>query len=124
MNIVIFTGRLAVDPELKMTAQGTPVCTFSLAVDRPGKKDETDFHTIVAWRKTAEFVSRYMHKGSKIVFKGEARTRTFQDRNGNNRKVTEFFADSVEFADSKPQSNGQQAYSDFEEIEDDGLPFN
>ncbi len=63
MNVVILTGRLTVDPELKYTQQGTACTSFNLAVDRASKNDETDFPTIVAWRETAEFASKYLHKG-------------------------------------------------------------
>lgn len=102
MNIVILTGRLTADPELRYTQQGTACTSFNLAVDRASKDDAADFPTIVAWRETAEFINQYMHKGSKIVVRGEVRTRTYDD-NGRNRKVTEIQADRIEFADSKPQ---------------------
>lgn len=103
MNVVILTGRLTVDPELKYTQQGTACTSFNLAVDRASKNDEADFPTIVALRETAEFASKYLHKGSKIVVRGEIRTRSYADRDGNNHKVTEVQADRLEFADSKPQ---------------------
>lgn len=102
MNVVILTGRLTADPELRYTQQGTPCASFNLAVDRASKDDSADFPTIVAWRETAEFINQYMHKGSRIVVRGEVRTRTYDD-NGKNRKVTEIQADRVEFADSRPQ---------------------
>ena len=102
MNVVILTGRLTADPELRYTQQGTPCTSFNLAVDRASKDDRADFPTIVAWRETAEFINQYMHKGSRIVVRGEVRTRTYDD-NGKNRKVTEIQADRVEFADSRPQ---------------------
>lgn len=102
MNVVILTGRLTADPELRYTQQGTPCTSFNLAVDRASKDDSADFPTIVAWRETAEFINQYMRKGSKIVVRGEIRTRTYED-NGRNRKVTEVQADRAEFADSKPQ---------------------
>ena len=102
MNVVILTGRLTADPELRYTQQGTPCTSFNLAVDRASKDDSADFPTIVAWRETAEFINQYMYKGSRIVVRGEVRTRTYDD-NGKNRKVTEIQADRVEFADSRPQ---------------------
>lgn len=102
MNVVILTGRLTADPELRYAPQGTACTSFNLAVDRASKDDSADFPTIVAWRETAEFINQYMRKGSKIVVRGEIRTRTYDD-NGRNRKVTEVQADRVEFADSKPQ---------------------
>lgn len=102
MNVVILTGRLTADPELRYTQQGTPCTSFNLAVDRASRDDSADFPTIVAWRETAEFINQYMHKGSKIVVRGEVRTRNYDD-NGKTRKVTEIQAERVEFADSKPQ---------------------
>ena len=93
MNVVILTGRLTADLELRYTQQGTPCTSFNLAVDRASKDDTADFPTIVAWDKTAEFLQKYMSKGSKIVERGEIRT----------RNVTEVVADRVEFADSKNQ---------------------
>ena len=102
MNVVILTGRLTADPELRYTTQGTSCTSFNLAVDRVSRDDSADFPTIVAWRETAEFINQYMRKGSRIIVRGEVRTRTYDD-NGKNRKVTEIQADRVEFADSKPQ---------------------
>lgn len=102
MNVVILTGRLTADPELRYTQQGTPCTSFNLAVDRASRDNNTDFPTIVAWRETAEFIDKYMHKGSKIVVRGEVRTRNYE-QDGKTHKVTEILADRVEFADSKPQ---------------------
>lgn len=106
MNKCIFTGRLTAEPQLKQTPTGVDVCTFSLAVDRPKQKDkETDFLTMVAWRAKAEFVARYLHKGSKIIVEAVARSRKY-DRDGQTHYVTEFYADNIEFADSN--KNNQQ----------------
>lgn len=102
MNVVILTGRLTADPELRYTQQGTPCTSFNLAVDRASRDNNADFPTIVAWRETAEFIDKYMHKGSKIVVRGEVRTRNYE-QDGRTHKVTEILADRVEFADSKPQ---------------------
>lgn len=103
MNVVILTGRLTADPELRYTQQGTACTSFNLAVDRASKNDETDFPTIVAWRETAEWACKYLGKGSRIVVMGEVRTRTYPGSDGKNHKVTEIVADRLEFADSKPQ---------------------
>lgn len=103
MNVVILTGRLTADPELRYTQQGTPCTSFNLAVDRASRDDNADFPTIVAWRETAEFINKYMRKGSKIALRGEVRTRNYNDNDGKTHKVTEILADRVEFADSKPQ---------------------
>lgn len=132
MNSVKLSGRLTADPELKMTPQNVAVTTFILAVDRRTKEDKADFPTIVAWRQTAEFASRYLSKGRRIIVEGELRTRTYEDREGKKRKVTEVEATNIEFADSKPADapggNNAPAYSgqgdNFEEVPDDGtLPF-
>lgn len=103
MNVVILTGRLTADPELRYTQQGTPCTSFNLAVDRASKNDETDFPTIIAWRETAEWASKYLRKGGKIVVRGEIRTRSYTGQDGKNHKVTEVQADRLEFADSRPQ---------------------
>ena len=133
MNSVKLSGRLTADPELKMTPQNVAVTTFILAVDRRTKEDKADFPTIVAWRQTAEFASRYLSKGRRIIVEGELRTRTYEDRDGKKRKVTEIEATNIEFADSKPADehggNTTPAYGGqgdgFEEMSGDDaqLPF-
>ena len=134
MNSVKLSGRLTADPELKMTPQNVAVTTFILAVDRRTKEDKADFPTIVAWRQTAEFASRYLSKGRRIIVEGELRTRTYEDKQtGKKHKVTEVKATNIEFADSKPAdapggNSTPAAYggpSDgFEEMSgDEQLPF-
>ena len=103
MNRVILSGRTTDNIELKSTPDGTPVVTFILAVERRSKDDKADFPTVVAWRKTAEFASKYITKGRKIIVEGELRTRTYDGSDGKRHKVTEVHADNLEFADSKPQ---------------------
>lgn len=107
MNVVILTGRLTADPELKSTPNGVAVCTFVLAVDRATKDEATDFPTVVAWRQTAEFAGKYLAKGRKISVRGEVRTRNYEDKEGKKHKVTEIQADNIEFADSKPQGQAE-----------------
>ncbi len=107
MNNVIISGRLTADPELKYTPNNTPVCTFIVAVDRPTKDDIADFPVVVTWRQTAEFVSKYLSKGRKVLIRGEIRTRNYEDKDGKSRKATEIQADRVEFADS-PKSNKEE----------------
>lgn len=102
MNLVALMGRLTADPELRYTKENTPVCTFKLAVDRPGGNNRADFPSIVAWRDTAEFASKYLRKGQRIALKGELRTRDYEDRDGKHRVAVEVEADRIEFADSKP----------------------
>lgn len=132
MNKVILTGYIASDIELKTTNQGTSVTSFRLAVKRPKtKNDTTDFLTIVAWRSTAEFISKYFHKGSGIEVYGIITTRKWQDKDGNNRYATEIVAEGVDFGKHSTEDGNHggdgsyQASQQFSEIEeDDGeLPF-
>ena len=105
LNVVAIMGRLTRDPELKTTQQGTNVCRFSIACDRSYVKQseqrQADFIDIVAWRQTAEFVSKYFSKGSLIAIDGSLQTRQYQDKNGNNRTAVEVVANNVSFAGSK-----------------------
>lgn len=105
LNVVAIQGRLTHDPELKTTPNGVSVCTFRIAVDRSyvphGEERQTDFITVTAWRKTAEFVSKYFQKGSMISVQGRLETRQYQDKNGNNRTATEVLAAEVGFCGSK-----------------------
>ena len=121
-NKVFLCGRLTKNPELKITPNQTPVCTFSIAVNRNYNKEETDFIDIVAWRNTAEFVCKYFKKGSGIFIEGRLQERTLKDKNGNNRKVYEVIANEVQFADSKKEEKEEKPV-EFEEIEEDILPF-
>lgn len=138
LNRIVLMGRLTRDPELRRTGSGTAVSSFSIAVDRDFKgqsgEKETDFIDIVAWRNTAEFVSKYFTKGRMAVVEGRLQIRDWKDKEGNNRRSAEVVADNVYFGDSKRDGDavggsytgGQTAQSGgFNEIdEDDGeLPF-
>ncbi len=131
MNKVILTGYVASDVELKTTTNGTSVVSFRLAVRRPRtKNDTTDFLNIVAWRSTAEFISKYFHKGSGIEISGIVTTRKWQDDSGNNHYSTEIVVEDCDFGKkSKSDGNGPASYStpqdDFKELEDedDDCPF-
>lgn len=105
LNVVAIQGRLTHDPELKTTPNGVSVCTFRIAVDRSyvphGEERQTDFITVTAWRKTAEFVSKYFQKGSMISVQGRLETSQYQDKNGNNRTATEVIAAEVGFCGPK-----------------------
>ena len=105
LNVVALMGRLVADPELKTTQSGNSVCTFRVAVDRSyvqqGEERQADFITVTAWRKTAEFVSKYFQKGSMISVQGRLETRQYQDKNGNNRTATEVLAAAVGFCGPK-----------------------
>lgn len=129
LNTAILMGRLVKDPEMRSTQSGTPVCSFTLAVNRRGKDDGTDFLDIVAWSKTAEFVSKYFQKGQLVAVKGRIQTRTWEDQQGNKRKSTEIVAEEVHFAESK-KSGGNEQVGDpmmggFAPLSDasDDLPF-
>ena len=101
MNKATLIGRLAADPELRQTGEGTNVTNFTIAVTRSysGKESEvqTDWIDIVAWRNTAEFVCKYFQKGSPIIVEGSIQTRMWEDKAGQKRKTVEILAESVEF---------------------------
>ena len=105
LNHIVLLGRIARDIELRHTKDGTAVTSFTLAVDRDVKgRDghrETDWIDVVAWRGTAEFVSRYLGKGRMVVVEGRLQVRDWTDKAGNKRRSAEVIADSVYFADSK-----------------------
>lgn len=148
LNHIVLMGRLTRDPELRRTQTGTAVASFSLAVERDfasrdGGDRQTDFIDIVAWRQTAEFVSKYFSKGRMAVVSGRLQLRDWTDRDGNKRRSAEVIAENVYFGDSKrdgassgdyaPQSYSEPAGgytspvsgSDFTELSDDDgdLPF-
>ena len=110
LNRWIGMGRLTRDPELKRTANGTAVTSFTLAVDRDFKSQsgekETDFIDIVAWRQTAEFISRYFAKGRTMAVEGKLQVREYTDRDGNKRKAVEVVVDNAYFGDSKRSEGG------------------
>ena len=110
LNKIILMGRLTRDPELRRTGTGTAVTSFSLAVDRDFKSQsgekETDFIDIVAWRSTAEFVSKYFTKGRMAVVEGRLQIRDWTDKDGGKRRSAEVIADNVYFGDSKPKEDG------------------
>ena len=114
LNNITLMVRLTRDPELRYTQSGTPVASFSLAVDRDfGSRDggdrQTDFIDIVAWRQTAEFVSKYFAKGRMAVVSGRLQIRDWQDRDGNKRRSAEVVAENVYFGDSKRDNAGDSA---------------
>ena len=137
LNVVVLTGRLTADPELKTTSSGIAVCSFSIAVERryrSGEERQVDFINIVAWRASAEFVSKYFKRGQMIAVEGSLQSRRYQDKDGKNRTVYEVVASNVQFADFKSggvssddvaPSFSNASESDFVEISgnDDDLPF-
>lgn len=137
LNKIILMGRLTRDPDLRRTGIGTAVTSFCLAVDRDFKSQsgekETDFIDIVAWRATAEFVSKYFSKGQMAIVEGRLQLRDWTDKQGGKRRSAEVVADNVYFGDSKRDVSNSgtsapfpvDAHSEFEEIgtEDGELPF-
>ena len=109
-NKIFLMGRLVRDPELRHTGSGTAVASFTLAVDRDYKtqngEKETDFIDIVAWRSTAEFVSKYFTKGSMAAVSGRLQIREWTDREGGKRTTAEVVADNVYFGESKRRDGG------------------
>ena len=102
INKAILMGRLTRDPELRHTGSGTPVCSFSIAIDNGyGDNRQTDFINCVAWNKTAEFVEKYFTKGRMIIVVGRISTRTWEGQDGKKNYVTEVVASEVSFGESK-----------------------
>ncbi len=116
LNKIFIMGRLTRDPELRRTQTGTPVASFSLAVDRDYKdkatgERATDFIDVVAWRQTGEFVTRYFTKGRMAVVEGRLQIRDWTDKEGNKRRSAEVVADNVYFGDSKRDGDSGGSYA-------------
>ena len=114
LNHITIMGRLTRDPELRYTQSQTPVASFTVAVDRDfasrdGGERQTDFIDVVAWRQTAEFVSKYFYKGSMVVVSGRLQIRDWTDRDGNKRRSAEVVADNVYFGESKRRDDSAPA---------------
>jgi single-strand DNA-binding protein len=112
LNHITIMGRLTRDPELRYTQSQTPVASFTLAVDRDfssrdGGERQTDFIDCVAWRQTAEFVSKYFSKGSMAVVSGRLQIRDWTDREGGKRRSAEVVADNIYFGESRRRDNGE-----------------
>ena len=111
LNKIFIMGRLTRDPELRRTQSGTPVTSFSLAVDRDFKSQsgekEKDFIDVVAWRSTAEFVAKYFTKGRMAVVEGRLQMRDWTDKDGNKRRSAEVVADNLYFGDSRRDNSGE-----------------
>lgn len=130
LNKCFLLGRMTKDPEIRRTNGGTAVTSFTLAVDRDFKTNGekvTDFIEVVAWRNTAEFVSKYFSKGRMAIVEGRLQIRDWTEKNGNKRRTAEVVADNVYFGDSKKENKQEPEYkqADLAEIsEEDGeLPF-
>ena len=131
LNKIIIMGRLTRDPELRRTGSGTAVTSFFLACDRDFKSQsgekETDFIEVVAWKNTAEFVSKYFSKGRMAVVEGRLQIRDWTDKAGNKRTTAEVVADKVYFADSKrsePNENQKENFNALSgRLSDDFVPI-
>ena len=133
LNKVILAGRLTADPELKTTPSGLSVTSFTVAVDRRfGKEKQTDFINCVAWRSTAEFITKYFSKGNSICVCGSIQTRNYTDKNGNKRTAVEVVAEEATFCESKkntaegaemPEAEHYTQPEAYAEADDSDLPF-
>lgn len=122
MNVVVLMGRLTDNPELRHTQSNIAVTSFTLAVNRrysSGEDRQADFINIVAWRQTAEFVSKYFTKGQLVAVEGSIQTRKYQDKDGNNRTAFEVVASNVHFAEPK-RNSGNGGY--VPQVGDDAAP--
>ncbi|MBR4874521.1 MAG: single-stranded DNA-binding protein [Clostridia bacterium] len=115
MNKVILVGRLVRDPELRATSSGVNVCSFTVACDRrfvkQGEERKADFINCIAWRQTAESISKYFFKGHRIALEGSLQVRSWTDNEGKNRYATEVVVDQWEFAQSKTEGGAETSYS-------------
>ena len=121
INKVILMGRLTRDPEIRQSQNGTMVCRFSIAIDRPlstaaaqgGAERQADFLNIVAFNKTAEFVSKYFTKGRLVLVEGSLRTGSYNDTRYPDVKhfTTEIYADNVSFGETKSSSGSGSGYA-------------
>ena len=132
INKVILMGRLTRDPELRHTGKGTPVTSFSIAIDNGyGDNKRTDFVNCIAWNKTAEFVTKYFTKGKMIIVIGRITTRSWETQDGKRAYATEVVANEVSFGETKssqqtatqpPMQDDDDDFTPLDE-EDDDLPF-
>lgn len=107
LNNIVIMGRFTKDPELRMTQNQTPVASFTVAVDRDFGDKQVDFIDCVAWKKTAEHVAKYFHKGQLAVVIGSLQSRKWEDRDGNKRTSWEIVVNSTYFGESKRDADGQ-----------------
>ncbi len=109
LNTAVIMGRLVATPELRTTPTGLSVTSFTVAVERRfakrGEERQADYIDVVAWRQTAEFVTRFFKQGSMIAVQGSIQTRLYEDKNGGKRKAIEIVAENVSFCGSKAETN-------------------
>lgn len=135
MNNVILIGRLTRDPELRYTVSNVAVCNFSLAINRNYTNDEgnkeTDYINVTVFKKQAENVKEYLEKGSQVAVKGEIRTDTYTDKDGNNKKSFYVLANAITFLDNKKKDKSEESKADYtslyeefgREISEEDIPF-
>jgi single-strand DNA-binding protein len=138
INNAVIMGRIVADPEARVTANGTSVTSFTVAVDRrfskQGEEKQTDWIDVVAWGKTCDFICKFFSKGQMIAIQGNIQTRMFEDKNGNKRKAVEIVAENVSFCGGKSDNANTASEpatvpdvnvdaDDFKEIPEDDLPF-
>lgn len=132
MNNIVLIGRITRDLELKYTPHGNAVVNFSVAVDRDFSKEKiTDFINVVTWNKSAENLAKYMKKGSLIGVVGSLQTRSYKDKEGNNRTVYEVLAANIQYLESKKDATEKEKqeekqediFSQFTEVDDEDVPF-
>lgn len=133
LNCATIMGRLTAKPELRSTTNGISVTSFCVAVDRnyvkEGEERKADFINVVAWRRSAAFVTKYFDKGQMICIKGAIQTRNYEDKDGNKRTAFEIVADSISFCGDKKKDNSEnasvpQSFTELPtDIDDEGLPF-
>lgn len=129
MNKVILIGNLTRDPDVRKTATGLSVTSFSLAVNRRFKNQrgetETDFFNIVTWRSLADLCAKYLSKGNKAAITGTIQNRSFVSDNGETKYITEIIADEVEFLTPRNKNDYEEPYADYgtELVQDEELPF-
>ena len=109
-NHIVLVGRLVADPELRQTQDGTQVCSFRIAVDRPKRRDatekQTDFFGVSVWRQRAEIAAKYLQKGKSVLISGRLQIREYTDRENNKRTAVEVTADDFQFMDSRSDGDG------------------
>jgi len=112
-NHIVLVGRLVADPELRQTQDGTQVCSFRIAVDRPKRRDaaekQTDFFGVSVWRQRAEIAAKYLQKGKSVLVSGRLQIREYTDRENNKRTAVEVTADDFQFMDSRSDGDGGAA---------------
>lgn len=130
LNLALLIGRLGKDPELRYAASGTAICKFSIAVDVP-KKDENkqlpDWFNIVAFGKTGENCAQYLTKGREVFIEGQVKTRSYEDKGGNKRYVTEIWASRIQFLgggkDKEKHADDTLKDDDATDSDDEEAPF-